>query len=107
VMTEAEGKEILSSLKGMTPGTSKERVAETARLLHDKVEEYQRKFQEAAPSQSIQAPLLMSPKAAAAYDHTQGKQPNAPQQNVPAGAQPILKNGQTVGYILNGQRTNL
>jgi hypothetical protein len=29
------------------------------------------------------------------------------QRPVPPGATPILRNGQTVGYILNGQRTNL
>jgi hypothetical protein len=71
VMSQDEGKQILSSLKGWTPGTAKERTAETARLLHDKIDEYQRKFQEAAPSSSIQAPILMSPKAGAAYDYVQ------------------------------------
>jgi hypothetical protein len=116
VMTEKEGTQILDSLKGgLTPGLKRERIKETASLLHDKVEEYQNKFNDAAPSQSVKVPILMSPKAGAAYDYVRSdgkiqppaQQPQAkPQQQVPAGGQPILRNGQPVGYILNGQRVN-
>jgi hypothetical protein len=69
IMTEKEGKEILDSLKGWLPSTAKERTAETARLLNDKIDEYQRKFQEAAPSSHITTPTLISPRAHASYDH--------------------------------------
>jgi hypothetical protein len=72
VMSKDEGAQILDSLKGWTPSTAKERVAETARLLYDKVEEYQTKFADAAPSSAVKVPTLISPKAQAAYNFVEG-----------------------------------
>jgi len=104
VMAQKEGEEILDSLKGWTPGTAKERTAETARLLHDKIDEYQRKFDESKPSSAIQVPILMSPKAGAAYDYVQSggklqsqqgaQQPPAQTAGHKVGDQ-IVQNGKT------------
>jgi hypothetical protein len=111
VMTEKEGNEILDSLKGWTPWTAKERTAETARLLHDKIDEYQRKFDEAKPSQSVKVPILMSPKAGAAYDYVQsGGKTQLPQRTqqpqLPPAAAQQLKEGQTTTFA-NGQTWTL
>jgi hypothetical protein len=109
VMSQKEGEEILDSLKGWTPGTAKERVAETARLLHDKIDEYQRKFDESKPSSAVQVPILMSPKAGAAYDYVQsgGKlqpQQQQAQQQAPKGAlgHAQLPNGTVVYQMPDG-----
>jgi hypothetical protein len=101
VMSQKEGDEILGSLKGWTPSTAKERTAETARLLNDKIDEYQRKFQEAAPTQHIQAPTLLSSKASASYNHVVNGAPLQTQTShvVPAGAIPGRDaQGNIVGY---------
>jgi hypothetical protein len=83
-MTQKESEDLLDKLKGgLTPGLKRERIKETASLLHDKIDEYQNKFNAAAPSSAVKVPLLISPKAAASYDYLQndGKtQQAAPQQ---------------------------
>jgi hypothetical protein len=83
-MTQKESEDLLDKLKGgLTPGLKRERIKETASLLHDKIDEYQNKFNQAAPSTAVKVPLLISPKAAASYDYLQndGKtQQAAPQQ---------------------------
>jgi hypothetical protein len=72
VLAQEEGKDILKRLSGgLTPGNKRERIAETARLLHDKIEEFQEQYTKAAPSSAVKAPLLMSPKAVASYDFVQ------------------------------------
>ena len=111
VLPEADAKQILSGLKGMTPGTSRERVAETARLLHDKLEEFQNKFADAAPSSAVQVPNLISPKAAQSYDVVTGKaqQPQAgPQQKTPpAGATGIAPGPDGQNYYHDANGNNL
>jgi hypothetical protein len=84
VMSKDEGAQILDSLKGWTPSTAKERVAETARLLYDKIEEYQTKFADAAPSSAVKVPTLISPKAQSAYNFVEGinQTPAAPNTHV-------------------------
>lgn len=82
VMSESEGKQITKGLSGaMTPGLNRERVQEVAKLLHDKVDEYQNKFQDAAPSAAVKVPTLMSPKAATAYDYVRSGGKNQSQSN--------------------------
>ena len=94
-MTEAEGKQITAGLKGLTPEKTRERIQETAKLLHDKTDEYQTKFEAGAPSSAVKVPLLLSPKAAAAYDYVQSggkqqqqQQPQQPAQTTPPQKQP-------------------
>jgi hypothetical protein len=58
---------------GLTPALKRERITKTAQLLHDKIDEYQTKFNEGAPSSAVKVPILISPKAAASYDFVTGK----------------------------------
>jgi hypothetical protein len=113
VMTESEGTEIQNGITGgLTPGLNRERVQETAKLLHDKVDEFQTKFQAGAPSSAVKVPTLMSPKAASAYDYVRsGGKVASPQngqiQSPPAtllkeGTNTTFKNGQT-WTLQNGQ----
>jgi hypothetical protein len=87
-MTQKESEELLDTLKGgLTPALKRERVTKTAQLLHDKIDEYQTKFQESAPSSAVKVPVLISPKAAQSYDFVAGKtQQPAAQQQIPSGA---------------------
>lgn len=114
VMSKDEGEHILDSLKGWTPSTAKERVAETARLLYDKIEEYQTKFADAAPSSAVKVPTLISPKAQAAYNFVQGinQVPAATTSAAPAGATgKAYPKGQTSGpqywHDTNGKNLGL
>lgn len=94
VATQAESDDLKAALSGAfkTPGDAQERAAEQTRLLKEKIDEYQYNFQQAAPSQFIKVPTLISPKAQAAYDYVQngGKQPAAPQYKV---GQTFTQNG--------------
>ena len=114
VMSKDEGEHILDSLKGWTPSTAKERVAETARLLYDKIEEYQTKFADAAPSSAVKVPTLISPKAQAAYNFVQGinQVPAVTTPAAPAGATgKAYPKGQTSGpqywHDANGKNLGL
>jgi hypothetical protein len=114
VMSKDEGAQILDSLKGWTPSTAKERVAETARLLYDKIEEYQTKFADAAPSSAVKVPTLISPKAQAAYNFVEGinQAPAAMTPAAPAGATgKAYPKGQTSGpqywHDANGKNLGL
>jgi hypothetical protein len=106
-LTQKEGEDLLDKLSGgLTPNLKRERIKETASLLHDKIDEFQTKFEAAAPSAAIKIPLLISPKAAASYDYLQsgGKTQTQPvpqqTQQSPATGQPpkapALQVGQTV-----------
>ena len=97
VLTQQEGEEILSSLKGWTPTTAKERTAETARLLNDKIVEFQRMYQEAVPTQNMKAPTLLSPKAAAAYAYVQSGGSTPPPAQV-GNVQVVDPNGTTRSF---------
>lgn len=80
VMSKDEAESITKGISGaLTPGLNRERIKETAKLLHDKTAEYQTKFEQAAPSAGIRVPILMSPKAAGAYDYVQSDGKNQPQ----------------------------
>jgi hypothetical protein len=90
-LTQKESEDLLSTLKGgLTPSLKRERITKTAQLLHDKIDEYQTKFNAAAPSSAVKVPILISPKAAASYDFVTGKTQASSSQsgptNVPAGA---------------------
>jgi hypothetical protein len=108
IVTEGEGKELMTSLSGgLTIGAKKERIAEVTRRLHDRIAATQDKFESAKPSSAIQVPSLISPRAAAAYDYVQsgGKSPRPQDGNATQQAQPptgaknaIYVNGQIVGY---------
>jgi hypothetical protein len=70
VMAESDKKDFEDKLTGgLTPGLKRERIEEAARLLHDKLEEYQTKFEAAKPSAHINVPKLISPEAAKAFDY--------------------------------------
>jgi hypothetical protein len=94
VATEKESDNLNAALSGTykTPGDAQERAAEQARLLMEKIDEYQRNFQDAAPSQAIKVPELLSPAAKKAYDFIQngGKVPAAPKYQV---GQTFTQNG--------------
>ena len=117
-MTQKESEDLLSTLKGgLTPALKRERITKTAQLLHDKIDEYQTKFQESAPSSAVKVPVLISPKAAQSYDFVRsGGQPQ--QQNggqvqqaapsIPAGARAARDaKGNVVGYVMNGKYVGL
>jgi hypothetical protein len=100
-MTQKESEELLSDLKGgLTPALKRERILKTAQLLHDKIDEYQTKFEAAAPSSAIAVPTLISPKAAQSYDFIQsgGQTQSAQPTQQPVGHQvgdTIIQNGRT------------
>ena len=72
IVTEGEGNDLFDRLSGgLTVGAKRERIAEVTRRLHDRIEEQQTKFAEAAPSSAVKVPSLLSPQAAAAYDYVQ------------------------------------
>ena len=94
-LTQKESEDLLATLKGgLTPALKRERIAKTAQLLHDKIDEYQTKFNESAPSSATKVPTLISPKAAASYDYIQNGGKTQPAQN-PQSGQP---NTQSVGH---------
>lgn len=80
VITQGEGDDLKKSLNGWLPNTAKERVAHTASLLKNKIDEFQTAFQDAAPSEQIKVPRLISPQAQSAYDYINGggKQAQSP-----------------------------
>jgi hypothetical protein len=97
-MTQKESEDLLGTLKGgLTPALKRKRISKTAQLLHDKIDEYQTKFNEASPSSAVKVPMLISPKAAQSYDYIlndgqaqqsqpaqQSQQPKGP--SIPQGA---------------------
>jgi hypothetical protein len=87
-LTQKESEDLLNTLKGgLTPALKRERITKTAQLLHDKIDEYQTKFNEGAPSSAVKVPILISPRAAASYDFVQsGGQ--AQNQTSPPNTQP-------------------
>jgi hypothetical protein len=95
VMTQKESEDLLGTLKGgLTPALKRERITKTAQLLHDKIDEYQTKFQESAPSSAVKVPTLISPKAAQSFDFVTGKaQPDAAPQAPQVGAIKTFPNG--------------
>jgi hypothetical protein len=111
VMTQSESEDLLGTLKGgLTPALKRERITETAQLLHDKIDEYQTKFNESAPSSAVKVPTLISPQAAHSYDFVTGRaHPNSgvqTQAHVPqiqTGARPVIANGKTIGYTTDGK----
>jgi hypothetical protein len=58
-------------------------------LLYDKIEEYQTKFNDAAPSSAVKVPTLISPKAQTAYNFVEGI-------NQPAASTPAVISGKAV-----------
>jgi hypothetical protein len=110
-LTQKEGQDLLDTLKGgLTPALKRERITKTAQLLHDKIDEYQTKFNESAPSSAVKVPTLISPKAAQSYDYIQsgGKSVAQQPQNAPPvnllkeGIHTTFGNGQ-VWTLQNGQ----
>ncbi len=87
-MTQKESEDLLDTLKGgLTPALKRERITKTAQLLHDKIDEYQTKFNDSAPSSAVKVPILISPKAAHSYDFVQSGGQVQPAQQ-PQNAQP-------------------
>ena len=107
-MTQKESEELLGTLKGgLTPALKRERISKTAQLLHDKIDEYQTKFQGAAPSQAINVPTLISPKAASSYDFIQSggtsqQQSQSPQAGLPQKGDAKQYNGSN--YVFDGNQ---
>jgi hypothetical protein len=102
VISEGEAQHIRESLNGgLTPGLKRERIKETATLLHDKMDETQTKFNDAAPSSAVKVPVLMHPSAGQAYDYIQsdGKTQPAQQPNTQSVGHKvgdsIVQNGRT------------
>jgi hypothetical protein len=86
VISEGEAQHIRESLNGgLTPGLKRERIKETAKLLHDKMDETQTKFNDAAPSSAVKVPVLMHPSAGQAYDYIQADGKIQPAQNPQSG----------------------
>ena len=102
VITQGESEDIEKKLSGWTPADGKTRAAEAVKLLKEKIDEYQRNFQDAAPSQQIKVPSLISQKGQAAYDYiiNGGKTPEqARQDQTHGGAIPQRSPAsQIVGY---------
>jgi hypothetical protein len=85
-MTQKESEDLLATLKGgLTPALKRERITKTAQLLHDKIDEYQTKFNDSAPSSAVKVPTLISPRAAQSYDFVQGGGKTQPAQNPQSG----------------------
>jgi hypothetical protein len=107
-MTQKESEDLLGTLKGgLTPSLKRERITKTAQLLHDKIDEYQTKFQQSAPSQAINVPTLISPKAASSYDFIQSggtsqQQPQKRQAGLPQKGDVKQYNGSN--YVFDGNQ---
>lgn len=84
VMTEGEGKDLRSALSGWIPSSARERAKEVGKLLKNRLDEMQTKFDDAAPSAMIKVPRLFSKDAEASFNYIQsdGKVPS----KAPAGA---------------------
>jgi hypothetical protein len=108
VMTQSEGEDLLNTLKGgLTPALKRERITKTAQLLHDKIDEYQTKFNESAPSSAVKVPTLISPKAAQSYDFVTGRaQAGQNAAQLPQAAVAQLKEGVHTKFA-NGQTWTL
>jgi hypothetical protein len=106
-MTQKESEDLLNTLKGgLTPALKRERITKTAQLLHDKIDEYQTKFNDSAPSSAVKVPTLISPKAAQSYDFVTGKaQPQTAQPNIPTGATKIVPGPDGKNHYTNDQGT--
>jgi hypothetical protein len=110
VISEGEAKDIRASISGgLTPALKRQRIKEATQILHDRIQETQDKFQAAAPSEQIKAPVLMSAAAGKAYDYINGnQQPQQTQSGQPQNAPPanLLKEG-THTTFANGQTWTL
>ncbi len=104
-MTQKESEDLLGTLKGgLTPALKRERITKTAQLLHDKIDEYQTKFNEAAPSSAVKVPTLISPRAAQSYDYVQSG--GKVQQNPPTSKPPQVFNPKTWAAANPGKDVN-
>lgn len=88
VVTEGEADEIRSGLSGWIPSTAREHAAEVSRLLKQKIDQFQEKFNSAAPSAIIQVPTLINSKSQASFDYIQSGGKTPPANVRPANAAP-------------------
>ena len=112
VVSEGEADKIYASLGGWTPAFRRERAAEVAKLLKQKIDEFQHAFNDSLPSAFIPSHTLISPRAQASYDHIEGggQAPQTPQsQPSPStgptgGTHPMVsQDGKTNIWLLNNQ----
>jgi hypothetical protein len=118
VVSEGERKEWQSQIDGWTPANVKASAASLARLLDSKIASYEQTLRNGAPSGAVRLPALMSPQAAAAYQHITGEAPttsvgtNPTAVGVPTpllqgqrpNEVPVIQSGQVIGYSLPGKQ---
>ena len=116
-LTVDEQKAIMYSISGMTVSSYQTRIKEAVTLLQGKLAAYQHQWQNGMPKGVVAPVQIVTPEAQSTIARINGQQQSAPQtQNptpqttsaqVPPNVRPIMKNGQVVAYIQNGQRTNI
>jgi hypothetical protein len=108
VATESAIKEQEDALRSIL--NRKEAIRNAAHILSGKMSEIKQRWMNGQVRPSYQPPMPSLSKEAldnAEYLLSGGKtQTQDRTQQVPVGGTPILKNGQTVGYILNGKRVD-
>lgn len=100
VIAQGEAEKIEKSISGgLTPGLRRDRIKEATQILHDRIDQTQQKFNDAAPSAAVKVPVLMGAKAGRAYDYinSDGKTGGLPQ--APAGKVAVQIPGMSVGFI--------
>jgi hypothetical protein len=75
VVSDGERKEWQKQIDGWTPANVKASAGSLARLLDSKIASYEQTLRNGAPSGAVRLPALMSPQAAAAYQHITGDAP--------------------------------
>jgi len=105
VVTEGEYEEIKNGMSGWTPASRRERVVEVGKLLHQKIQEFQQAFQDAAPSAQIKVPTLISPAAQASWDYMQRGGRPAAEPTPPVGATHTYRDaqGNIKGWAVNNK----
>jgi hypothetical protein len=101
VLTEGEAKEWETKLDSWSPPELRANLKEIGELLKGKLGATQNQWENGMPPGVVAPVTIMSPASQTSLDHIAGKD-----NTVPVGGRPIMKSGQTTGYVLNGKRVN-
>lgn len=118
-LTDSDHDAMKDVINGWTPNTARSQERSLAVMLDSKLSAYKSEWNTAKASAAVPDIPIINPEAAAALSRITGKpvgtisaqtsrtsQPISHTGAVPPGGQAILRGGQTVGYIMNGTRTD-